>query len=75
MDKYRPDFVIHGETGYLVKSESDLSQKLGSLLTSHDLRLKMSHAAARHALQFDWDNVTRDWEHVFVEAAATRRQH
>jgi hypothetical protein len=33
----------------------------------------MSAAAARHALQFDWDKVARDWEGVFVEAAAKRR--
>jgi glycosyltransferase involved in cell wall biosynthesis len=74
MEKYRPDYVIHGETGYLVKSESELSQKLGVLLADQDLRLKMSAAAARHALQFDWDKVARDWESVFVEAAGQRRK-
>ena len=74
METYRPDYVIHGETGYLVKSESELSDKLGLLLSDQDLRLKMSAAAARHALQFDWDKVARDWESVFVEAAAKRRK-
>ena len=74
MEKYRPDYVVHGETGYLVKSESELSDKLGLLLSDQDLRLKMSAAAARHALQFDWDKVARDWESVFVEAAAKRRK-
>ncbi len=74
MEKYRPDYVVNGETGYLVKSESELSHKLGLLLSDHDLRLKMSAAAARHALQFDWDNVTRDWESVFVDAAGKRRK-
>jgi len=74
MDVYRPDYVVHGETGYLVKSESELSDKMGLLLADHELRLKMSAAAARHAVQFDWDKVARDWESVFVEAAAKRRQ-
>jgi glycosyltransferase involved in cell wall biosynthesis len=74
MEKYRPDYVVNGETGYLVKSESELSDKLGLLLSDQDLRLKMSAAAARHALQFDWDKVARDWESVFVEAAAKRRK-
>jgi len=74
MDLYRPDYVVHGETGYLVKSESELSDKLGLLLSDQDLRLKMSAAAARHALQFDWDKVARDWESVFVEVAAKRRK-
>jgi glycosyltransferase involved in cell wall biosynthesis len=74
MEKYRPDYVVHGETGYLVKSENELSLKLGLLLTDEELRLKMSAAAARHAMQFDWDKVTRDWESVFVEAAGKRRK-
>jgi glycosyltransferase involved in cell wall biosynthesis len=74
MEKYRPDYVVHGETGYLVKSESELSDKLGLLLSDQDLQLKMSAAAVRHSLQFDWDKIVRDWESVFVEAAAKRRQ-
>lgn len=73
MEKYRPDYVVHGETGYLVKSEGELSHELGLLLSDQDLRFKMSAAAARHALQFDWGKVTRDWESVFVEAAGKRR--
>ncbi len=74
MEKYRPDYVVNGETGYLVKSDIELSQKLGGLLSDEDLRRKMSAAAARHALQFDWDKVTREWERVFVEAAGKRRK-
>ena len=42
MEKYRPDYVVHGETGYLVKSDIELSQSLGLLLSDQDLRLKMS---------------------------------
>jgi glycosyltransferase involved in cell wall biosynthesis len=74
MEIYRPDYVAHDQTGYLVKSEDELSQKLSLLLTDHDLRRKMSVAAAQHALQFDWDRVTRDWENVFVQAAVKRRK-
>jgi glycosyltransferase involved in cell wall biosynthesis len=74
MEVYRPDYVVNGETGYLVKSDSELSDKLGLLLSDESLRSRMSAAAARHALQFDWDKVTRDWERVFVEAAARKRR-
>jgi glycosyltransferase involved in cell wall biosynthesis len=74
MEKYRPDYVIHGETGYLVKSDYELSHSLGLLLSDEGLRLRLSAAAARHALQFDWDNVARDWGRVFVEAASKRRK-
>jgi glycosyltransferase involved in cell wall biosynthesis len=65
---------VNGETGYLVKSDIELSQKLRVLLSDEDLRRKMAAAAARHALQFDWDKVTREWERVFVEAAGKRRK-
>jgi glycosyltransferase involved in cell wall biosynthesis len=74
MEVYRPDYVVHDQTGYLVKSESELTDKLALLLTDHDLRLKMSAAAAQHALQFDWDKITRDWENIFVETEEKRRQ-
>ncbi|HSZ64347.1 MAG TPA: glycosyltransferase family 4 protein [Terriglobales bacterium] len=74
MDVYRPDYVVNDRTGYLVKSESELSQKLGLLLADQDLRLKMSAASTEHALQFDWDKIARDWENVFVHVAAKRRK-
>jgi len=74
MDFYRPEYVVNGETGYLVKSERELSDKLGVLLSNQDLRQKMSAAAARHALQFDWEKVTRDWETAFLEAVSKRRR-
>lgn len=74
LEKYQPDYVVNGETGYLVKSDIELSQKLDLLLSDENMRLRMSAAAARHALQFDWDKVARDWESVFVEAASKRRK-
>jgi glycosyltransferase involved in cell wall biosynthesis len=72
MNKYRPDYVINCETGYLVESESELTQKLSLLLSDQNLRLRMSAAAARHAAQFDWDKVAEDWQSVFLEAANKR---
>jgi glycosyltransferase involved in cell wall biosynthesis len=74
MNKYCPDYVVNGETGYLVESETELSQRLGLLLSDQDLRLKMSAAAVRHAAQFDWDKVAQDWQSVFLEAASKRRK-
>jgi glycosyltransferase involved in cell wall biosynthesis len=74
MEKYRPDYLVNGETGYLVKSDDELSEKLSLLLTNQDQRLNMSAAAARHAAQFDWNQIARDWERVFVEAAGKRRK-
>jgi glycosyltransferase involved in cell wall biosynthesis len=74
MNKYRPDYVVNGETGYLVESEGELSQKLSLLLSDRNLRLGMSAAAARHAAQFDWDKVAQDWQTVFLKAASRRRR-
>jgi glycosyltransferase involved in cell wall biosynthesis len=71
-NKYRPDYVVHGETGYLVESESELSQKLGLLLEDQNQRLQMSAAAARHIAQFNWDRVTEDWARVFAQAVRKR---
>ncbi len=73
MRKYQPDYVVQGETGYLVESESELSHKLALLLSDQNLRLRMSAAAIRHARQFEWDKVAQDWESVFVEASGKRR--
>jgi glycosyltransferase involved in cell wall biosynthesis len=74
MNKYQPDYVVNGETGYLVESENELSQKLSWLLSDQNLRLRMSAAAARHAEQFNWDKVAQDWQSVFVEATGKRRR-
>ena len=74
MNKYRPDYVVNGETGYLVESDTELSQKLGLLLSDQNLRLKMSAAAARHAVQFDWDKVAREWQNLFLDVAGKRRK-
>jgi glycosyltransferase involved in cell wall biosynthesis len=72
MDNYRPDYVINGETGYLVKSENEISEKLALLLSDRDLRHGMSAKAIRHAAQFNWDAITRDWEKVFEETLRRR---
>jgi glycosyltransferase involved in cell wall biosynthesis len=72
MDAYRPDYVVNGVTGFLAASDDELIQKLDLLLDSSELRQSMSHAAAIHALTFDWDKAAKDWERVFEEVVATR---
>jgi hypothetical protein len=34
----------------------------------------MSAAAARHAVQYDWDKITQDWQSVFLDAVGKRRR-
>jgi glycosyltransferase involved in cell wall biosynthesis len=73
MNVYRPDFVVDGETGFLVENEGELSEKLRWLLTQSGLRQRMSEVAARYSEQFDWDLVTEQWAQLFEQVVAKRR--
>jgi glycosyltransferase involved in cell wall biosynthesis len=73
MDVYRPDYVVNAETGFLVRSDTELSQKLELLLTQPDLRRSMSAAAFQLSLKFDWDRVVECWERLFENVVARRQ--
>ena len=73
MNVYRPDYVLHGETGFLAESDAELSQKLDVLLRDSELRQSMASAAARHSRKFDWDQITEQWIAVFQNVVAERR--
>ena len=73
MDVYRPDYVVNGETGFLVRSESELTEKLQVLLLQPEIRRTMSATAVQHALQFDWERVVERWELLFEDVARQRR--
>jgi glycosyltransferase involved in cell wall biosynthesis len=74
MELYQPDFVVDGQTGFLVRSDDELAQKLELLLTRSDLRHSMGQAAILHAQQFDWDEVTSRWQAIFERAVRARGQ-
>jgi glycosyltransferase involved in cell wall biosynthesis len=65
MDCYHPDYVVHGETGFLCSDFDDLSKRLRELLDDSALRAKMSRAAMAHARKFDWNAVVKQWESLF----------
>jgi glycosyltransferase involved in cell wall biosynthesis len=73
MNIYRPEYVIDGKTGYLVNSDNELDEKLQILINQSELRLSMSEAAIAHSRNFDWDQITLQWEEAFQEAVAKRR--
>ena len=73
MNLYRPDYVVHGETGFLAESDAELTQQLGLLLRDSMLRQSMAAAAARHSQKFDWDQIADQWAGVFQEVAAEHR--
>ena len=70
MNLYRPDYVVNGESGFLVESDAELAEKLDLLLRDADLRQSMSRAAALHSLQFDWDRSALQWQEVFEAVTA-----
>ncbi|MFZ1010445.1 MAG: glycosyltransferase family 4 protein [Candidatus Sulfotelmatobacter sp.] len=73
MDLYHSDYVVNGTTGFLVETDSNLSQRLDLLAGDGTLRRCFSIAAARHASQFDWEDIAQQWGAVFQEAVAKRR--
>jgi glycosyltransferase involved in cell wall biosynthesis len=72
MDFYRSDYVINGKTGFLAASDAELSEGLGRLIADAALRMNFSAAAVRHADQFDWDGIARQWSAVFEEVLHQR---
>jgi glycosyltransferase involved in cell wall biosynthesis len=75
MNIYRPDYVVNSKTGFLVETDSELSEKLGLLLQQANLRRSMGEGAISHARKYDWDIVAREWLAAFEQAIAKRRKH
>jgi glycosyltransferase involved in cell wall biosynthesis len=73
MNIYRPEYVIDGKTGFLAESDEDLSSKLDILIAQRERRVCMGKVAALHAQNFDWDQITLQWQEAFEEAVAKRR--
>jgi glycosyltransferase involved in cell wall biosynthesis len=75
MEVYRPDCLVNGQTGFLVGSDGELTEKLDLLICQPELRRAMGDAAITHARKFDWDVTARKWQEVFEQAVAKRRKH
>jgi glycosyltransferase involved in cell wall biosynthesis len=75
MEIYRPDYVLNGTTGFLVKNDDELAEKLDLLIRDAQLRISMGVAAVAHAQKFDWDVIARKWQQAFEEAVAKRREN
>jgi glycosyltransferase involved in cell wall biosynthesis len=73
MDLYRSDYVVHGETGFLARSDAEISTSLDRLAGDASLRRSFAAAAADHARQFDWEDIAGRWAMVFEEVLEKRR--
>jgi glycosyltransferase involved in cell wall biosynthesis len=67
MSVYRPDAVVHGETGFLADNDQELADNLDILLDDSVLRQRMSAAAVLNAQRFDWDRIAQQWADIFQE--------
>jgi len=68
-DDYETPSVVNGVTGFQVKTENEMLDRLEELLSNPEKRKGMGREAARHAEQFDWDVITRKWEQIFENLA------
>ena len=68
MDQYRSDYVLNGKTGFLVRSDAELSATLDRLLIDANLRRSFAAAAVEHALRFNWDDIAGQWAAAFRHA-------
>jgi glycosyltransferase involved in cell wall biosynthesis len=67
MNSYRPDYVVNGETGFLLDSDREIATSLQLLISNSALRHTMAAAAIRHSRKFDWDQITEQWMAVFMQ--------
>jgi glycosyltransferase involved in cell wall biosynthesis len=73
MELYRSDYVVDGKTGFLARSDAELSQCLDRFAADAALRRSFSQAAVRHANDFDWDDIAGQWAEAFQEVVARRQ--
>ncbi len=70
---YHPDYVVDGVTGLLAASTDEMSAMLSRLIREPELTAQMSAAAVAHAQQFNWDQITEQWQDI-LELAVNRRK-
>jgi len=71
---YATPSVVDGVTGFQVSTLEEMLDRLGALIADPALRETMGKAARRHAEQFDWEIVSRQWQDVYLKIAAAHKQ-
>jgi glycosyltransferase involved in cell wall biosynthesis len=66
-DVYKPDYVVHGSTGFLAVNEKEFGEYFDLLVRDAGLRTRMGGVAAHHANDFDWDRIAQQWAEVFEQ--------
>jgi glycosyltransferase involved in cell wall biosynthesis len=64
-DAYRPDYVVHGSTGFLAANEKEFGEYFDLLVCDRELRARLGAVAVYHAQEFDWERSAGQWAEVF----------
>jgi glycosyltransferase involved in cell wall biosynthesis len=67
MNSYNPETVIHNKTGFIVSDKDEMIKSLNTLITNQELRKKFSIEAVKRAKEFDWNNIVKRWEKIFMD--------
>ncbi len=71
-DDYKSTTVADNVTGFQVKTEKEMLERLRLLVNDQNLRIKMGKAAAEYVNQFSWDKIAKKWEKVFLHAVSIK---
>jgi len=71
-NNYRPETVLNGETGFIVRDVEEMTDKLAILIEDSDLRHKMGERAREYAKRFDWNLITNQWEKEFLKMVSAK---
>jgi len=71
-DSYKPETVLNGKTGFIVKDFQEMLDKLEILINNPNLRYKMGKKAREYAKNFDWDVIVKKWEKIFMDVVRKR---
>jgi glycosyltransferase involved in cell wall biosynthesis len=59
--------VKNGKTGYIIKNEKELINKIKLLHKNKNLRSKIGRAAKAEVKKYDWDKLVNDWEEIYKD--------
>ena len=66
-DRYGPEAVIDGKTGFIVSSEDEMIERLKILIEDDELRNEFSVNSIVRAKEFDWGLIVEKWENIIKD--------
>jgi len=70
-----PEIVIHGETGFLARSDGEFTDYLAQLINSPSLRERMGGEGKRFARSsFQWEKTVREYANLIHKCASSNKK-